>query len=353
MARPIKKGLSYFPFDVDIFEDDKLFDVQYEYGPAGEAVYLRLLCLVYRNGYYYRFDSIEKLAKLAIRSIGVRWIDRLGNAVEMIKLMVSAGLFDNELFEKNILTSKSIQRRYNEAAKKRKTGIEEYDLIGAKKQRREKTVKKETAESGSESASQSFFSGNSTKKSKVKKSKVKESKSNEIKEKQCVAAPDSFTETASEAAPGNVHSTEHTDSINKVQAEAAPEGADTFTEHTQNLYEKEIFSEKNYSILIPCRGGDLRLDENALTELEHKYTHIDIYNSFDRIIQYLSANPDKQRTKGASLAYIRMWLSSDNEKAAAAAARPKKTSPVCSAASYIDPVSWEKGLCEYESESVV
>ena len=51
--------------------------------------------------------------------------------------------------------------------------------------------------------------------------------------------------------------------------------------------------------------------------------------------------------------HIRMWLSSDNEKAAAAAARPKKTSPVCSAASYIDPVSWEKGLCEYESESVV
>ena len=88
MARPIKKGLSYFPFDVDIFEDDKLFDIQYEYGPAGEAVYLRLLCLVYRNGYYYRFDSIEKLAKLAIRSIGVRWINKLENAVEMIKLIL-------------------------------------------------------------------------------------------------------------------------------------------------------------------------------------------------------------------------------------------------------------------------
>ena len=71
------------------------------------------------------------------------------------------------------------------------------------------------------------------------------------------------------------------------------------------------------------------------------------------MIQYLSANPDKLRTKGAALAYIRMWLNSDNEKAAAAAARPKKTSPVCSAASYLEPVSWEQGICEYESESVV
>lgn len=66
MGRNSKKGLLYFPVDVDIFEDDKLFDVQNEYGPLGEVIYLRLLCLIYKNGYYYRYDSIDKLAKMLI-----------------------------------------------------------------------------------------------------------------------------------------------------------------------------------------------------------------------------------------------------------------------------------------------
>lgn len=73
MARPKKKGLEYFPLDVDIFEDDKLFDVQNDYGPLGEIIYIRLLCLVYRNGYYYQFESLDKLAAMMIRSIGNRW----------------------------------------------------------------------------------------------------------------------------------------------------------------------------------------------------------------------------------------------------------------------------------------
>lgn len=73
MARPIKPGLEYFSLDVDIFEDDKIFDLQNEYGPLGEVIYLRLLCLIYKNGYYYRFDSLDKLAGLLIKSIGNRW----------------------------------------------------------------------------------------------------------------------------------------------------------------------------------------------------------------------------------------------------------------------------------------
>ena len=54
MARPIKVNLDFFPFDVKFFADEKLDDVQNEYGPLGEAIYLRLLCFIYGNkGYYY------------------------------------------------------------------------------------------------------------------------------------------------------------------------------------------------------------------------------------------------------------------------------------------------------------
>lgn len=129
MARPRKVGLDYFPLDVDVFEDDKLFDVQTEYGTLGEAVFLRLLCLVYKNGYYFKFDSIEKLAALVIRSIGSRWVDNKRQIVEIISFIVKCGLFSEKLFERNILTSKGVQTRFKLAAERRKSGIIEFNLL--------------------------------------------------------------------------------------------------------------------------------------------------------------------------------------------------------------------------------
>lgn len=129
MARPIKSGIDYFPMDVDIFDDDKIFDLQCEYGPLGEIVYLRLICLIYKNGYYYRFSSLQKLASLVMRSIGARWVDSKELIEEVIKYAVSCELFSRELFEKGILTSKGIQSRFKLATERRKKGILEYSLL--------------------------------------------------------------------------------------------------------------------------------------------------------------------------------------------------------------------------------
>ena len=130
MARPKKRGLDYFPLDVDIFDNDKIFDVQNEYGPLGETVYLRLVCLVYRNGYYFKFESIEKLAAMVIRSIGNRWVDSRLEIVEIIKFLIDCGLFSKKFAEMNILTSKGIQTRFKLATERRRSGIIEYSLIG-------------------------------------------------------------------------------------------------------------------------------------------------------------------------------------------------------------------------------
>ncbi len=92
MARPRKKGMEYFPLDADIFEDDKLFDVQNEYGPLGEVIYIRLLCLVYKNGYYYRFDSMDKLAAMMIKSIGNRWVRDKKTVTEVILYLAKINL---------------------------------------------------------------------------------------------------------------------------------------------------------------------------------------------------------------------------------------------------------------------
>ncbi len=129
MARPKKTGLDYFPFDVDIFEDEKFFDLQNEYGPLGEVIYLRLLCMVYRSGYYYRFDSLEKLAAMLIRSIGNRWARDKQTVIDVILFLAKINLFSAELMQEHVITSRGIQERYLAATERRQTEISEYSLL--------------------------------------------------------------------------------------------------------------------------------------------------------------------------------------------------------------------------------
>lgn len=129
MARPPKEGLDYFSFDVDIFEDDKLFDLQNEYGPLGEVIYFRLLCLVYKNGYYYKFESIDKLSRMLIKSIGNRWVRDKNVVSEVIPFLAECNLFSPELMRENVLTSQGIQRRFLKATGRRQRDTSKYWLL--------------------------------------------------------------------------------------------------------------------------------------------------------------------------------------------------------------------------------
>lgn len=129
-GRPLKEGLNYFSFDVDFFDDEKLFDLQDQYGPLGEVIYMRLLCLIYKNGYYYRFQSFDTLCAMLIRSIGSRWV-RGGKQLvaQVIPQLVECNLFDKELYESGVLTSVGIQRRYLKATERRRGDIDKYRLL--------------------------------------------------------------------------------------------------------------------------------------------------------------------------------------------------------------------------------
>lgn len=115
MARPNKQGLDYFPLDVGIFENEKILAISGEFAVKGEIIVLRLLCEIYRNGYFVEFSELlkNKLAKLGGLSGGL--------VEEVVKQLVKYGFFDGSLFsEYNILTSKNIQKTYLEATKRRK-----------------------------------------------------------------------------------------------------------------------------------------------------------------------------------------------------------------------------------------
>ena len=122
MARPRKQGLDYFPLDVDFFEDDRLLVVSADFGFKGELAAIKLLCMIYANGYYISWSELVQ-AKLIheLKGIASYILDMI------VKRLVKVGFFNKELFEsKQILTSIEIQRRYFEATKGRK--IEAKDL---------------------------------------------------------------------------------------------------------------------------------------------------------------------------------------------------------------------------------
>lgn len=114
MARPKKKGLDYFPLDADFFSDKKIKILKARYGADGIAIYIYLLCEIYKNGFYIKVDDDFQY----IMS------DDLGMSIDKVKqvltFLLERSLFDNKLFQSDaVLTSAGIQKRFQLAVKER------------------------------------------------------------------------------------------------------------------------------------------------------------------------------------------------------------------------------------------
>ena len=135
MARPLKENLDYFPFEVGLFDDEKILQLSNKYGPLGEAIYLRILCLIYRNGYYYKFKNQKTLSAMIIKSIGNGWISDNEIIEEIVTFLGEIDLLSEELLEQNILSSVGIQTRFFDISGKlrRQVLVSEFSLIDDKK----------------------------------------------------------------------------------------------------------------------------------------------------------------------------------------------------------------------------
>lgn len=114
MARPVKFSIDYFPVDVDIFDDEKVIPVSSEYGAQGEAVIIRILCSIYRNGYYIECTEsfIYKIAKQANVNHEV--------VQGVIDGLLKWGFFDKGVYSAyKVISSAGIQARWKEAVRKR------------------------------------------------------------------------------------------------------------------------------------------------------------------------------------------------------------------------------------------
>lgn len=122
----MKTGLDYFPFDIDFFEDEKIEFVSALYGPEAELMIIKLLTRVYRQGYFLEWD--EDQALLFSKRVNIS-IENVNNIVaELLK----REFFNKKIYSKyQVLTSRGIQKRFFDAAKRRK-GLEvvkEYLLV--------------------------------------------------------------------------------------------------------------------------------------------------------------------------------------------------------------------------------
>lgn len=127
MARPLSRGIEYYPLDVDFMNDIKIRKIMKSCGPNSIAIIILLLGNIYKDeGYFMKWD--EDVCFLVADEVGAKEV----YVKEVLKKCLQVDLFSNELFEKyKIITSKGIQKRFFEITKRRKREnlIDEYLLV--------------------------------------------------------------------------------------------------------------------------------------------------------------------------------------------------------------------------------
>ena len=129
MAGKKKIGLDYFAHDTDAFQDIKVRKLIKRKGGGAYTVYVCLLCIIYRQGYYLQWD--DELPFIVCEQTGVD--EEFCH--DVIQVCLSIGLFDQKMYKRHkVLTSSRIQESYKFYCKqaKRIVTIDKYSLISSK-----------------------------------------------------------------------------------------------------------------------------------------------------------------------------------------------------------------------------
>jgi len=108
MGRPQKKGLSKFYLEVDFFSGDTIRAISSEFGLKGEISLIKILCAIFKCGYYLKWNNANKLRLLG-QLPGVN--DELLR--QIVGRLVKWDYFSKDLFDKHkVLTNRQIQEEY-------------------------------------------------------------------------------------------------------------------------------------------------------------------------------------------------------------------------------------------------
>lgn len=181
MGRRLNSGLRYFPLDVGIFEDKSIRRLRSKFGADGPMLYIYILCMAYRNGYYAEYT--EDFAEDAAEDIGCT-PEKIGL---MVNYLLSKSLLDRTLFDTvKVLSSHGIQLQYQTSMKGLKRDIEvdarlwilsKDETAGFIKVRLSENKSGENTDKSGENTDKSGIY--SLKETKLNKTKLKENKSKE------------------------------------------------------------------------------------------------------------------------------------------------------------------------------
>lgn len=130
MAAPLKTGLDYFSFDVDLLDDERLDFLREKYGVMVNDIYICLLCLLYRKkGYYIPYETVNEKRDCVWyvfqRVRGGRHPVQQEAIPKVIEDLVAMGLFSGDYYPK-IITSARAQRTYYKATVERE--LDSFDI---------------------------------------------------------------------------------------------------------------------------------------------------------------------------------------------------------------------------------
>ena len=122
-------GINYFPVGVNFMEENAMEVIEAKYGIKGSAIVLKLLCKIYKEGYFIRWDEEQCLifANKAGREVQAEEVQGI------IEILFTKGILDRNSYQENgILTSESIQKVWMEATKRRKRELSELPYLMVK-----------------------------------------------------------------------------------------------------------------------------------------------------------------------------------------------------------------------------
>ena len=125
----IYDGINYFPVGVNFMEENAMEVIEAKYGIKGSAIVLKLMCKIYKEGYYIRWDEEQCLifANKAGREVQAEEVQGI------IEILFTKGILDRNSYQENgIQTSESIQKVWMEATKRRKRELSELPYLMVK-----------------------------------------------------------------------------------------------------------------------------------------------------------------------------------------------------------------------------
>ena len=129
----IYDGINYFPVGVNFMEENAMEVIEAKYGIKGSAIVLKLMCKIYKEGYYIRWDEEQCLifANKAGREVQAEEVQGI------IEILFTKGILDRNSYQENgILTSESIQKVWMEATKRRKRELSELPYLMVKPEKK-------------------------------------------------------------------------------------------------------------------------------------------------------------------------------------------------------------------------